>query len=191
MGFSGGTSGEKPTCKFRRHKRCGFHPWVGKIPGGGHSNPLQYSCLENPMDRGALRAMIYSVAKSQTRLRRLSRQVCRKQEIRLYWNRALWNQTGGNTAIVREILKLAKQNSMYLEKAKIPLRREWLSTPIFLPGESHGQRILAGYRKLGAGALGWPRGMVWGGRRERGSGLGTRVHYGGFMLMYGKTNTIL
>ena len=30
-----------------------LHPWVGKIPGGGHGKPLQYSCLENPMDRGA------------------------------------------------------------------------------------------------------------------------------------------
>ena len=30
-----------------------FDPWVGKIPGEGNGNPLQYSCLENPMDRGA------------------------------------------------------------------------------------------------------------------------------------------
>ena len=37
-------------------------------------------------------------------------------------------------------------------------------------------RFNAGYRKLGAGALGWPRGMVWGGRWERGSGWGTHVH---------------
>ena len=37
-------------------------------------------------------------------------------------------------------------------------------------------RFDAGYRKLGAGALGWPRGMVWGGRWEGGSGLGTCVH---------------
>ena len=29
----------------------GFDPWVGRSPGGGHGNPLQYSCLENPMDR--------------------------------------------------------------------------------------------------------------------------------------------
>ena len=33
--------------------RPGFDPWVGKIPGEGNSNPLQYYCLENPMDRGA------------------------------------------------------------------------------------------------------------------------------------------
>ena len=39
---------------------------------GGHGNPLQYSCLENPMDRGAWRAIVHAVAKSQTRLKRLS-----------------------------------------------------------------------------------------------------------------------
>ena len=35
---------------------------------GGHGNPLQYSCLEDPMDRGAWRATVHGVAKSQTRL---------------------------------------------------------------------------------------------------------------------------
>ena len=32
LGFPGGTSGKEPTCQCRRHKRCGFDPWVGKIP---------------------------------------------------------------------------------------------------------------------------------------------------------------
>ena len=45
---------------------------AGRSPGGGHGNPLHYSCLENPMDRGAWRAMVHGVAKSQTRLKRLS-----------------------------------------------------------------------------------------------------------------------
>ena len=40
---------KKPTCQHRRHMRCGFHPSVRKIPEGGHGNPLQYFCLENPM----------------------------------------------------------------------------------------------------------------------------------------------
>ena len=40
--------------------------------GGGHGNPLQYSCLENPMDRGAWRATVHGVTKSRTRLKRLS-----------------------------------------------------------------------------------------------------------------------
>ena len=51
-GFPGGASGKEPACQRRRHKRCGFHPWVRKIPWRGHGNPLQYSCLENPMDSG-------------------------------------------------------------------------------------------------------------------------------------------
>ena len=41
-------------------------PGSGRSPGGGHGNPLQYSCLENPMDRGAWRATVHRVAKSQT-----------------------------------------------------------------------------------------------------------------------------
>ena len=45
-----------------------FDPRVGKIPGGGHVYPLQYSCLENPMDRGAWQATVHTVAKSQTGL---------------------------------------------------------------------------------------------------------------------------
>ena len=37
----------------------------GRSPGGGHGNPLQYSCLENPMNRGAWRATVFKVMKSQ------------------------------------------------------------------------------------------------------------------------------
>ena len=44
-------------------------PGSGRSPGGGHGNPLQYSCLENPMDRGAWQATVYRVTKSQTRLK--------------------------------------------------------------------------------------------------------------------------
>ena len=41
----------------------------GRSPGGGHNNPLQYSCLENAMDGGAWRATVHGVAKSWTRLK--------------------------------------------------------------------------------------------------------------------------
>ena len=44
----------------------GSIPEWGRSPGGGHGNPLQYSCLENPMDRGAQWAIVLGVAKSQT-----------------------------------------------------------------------------------------------------------------------------
>ena len=43
-------------------------PGSGRSPRGGHGNPVQYSCLENPMDRGALRATVHGVAKIQIRL---------------------------------------------------------------------------------------------------------------------------
>ena len=44
----------------------GSVPGLGRSPGGGHGNPLQYSCLENPMDRGAWWASVPRVAKSWT-----------------------------------------------------------------------------------------------------------------------------
>ena len=44
----------------------------GKSAGGGHGNPLQYSCLENPMDSGAWWATVHRVAKSRTQLKQLS-----------------------------------------------------------------------------------------------------------------------
>ena len=46
----------------------GSIPRSGRSPGGGHGNPLQYSCLENPIDRGAWRATVHGVTESQTRL---------------------------------------------------------------------------------------------------------------------------
>ena len=41
-------------------------PGLGRSPGGGHGNPLQYSCLENSMDRGAWRATVHRVTESDT-----------------------------------------------------------------------------------------------------------------------------
>ena len=72
MGFPGGPSGKYPSCQCRRHKRCRFHPWVATSPGGGHGSPLQCSCLENPMDRGAWQATVHGATKSWTRLKQFS-----------------------------------------------------------------------------------------------------------------------
>ena len=44
----------------------GYTPGLGRSPAGEHANPLQYSCLENPMDRGAWRATVHGVTKSWT-----------------------------------------------------------------------------------------------------------------------------
>ena len=49
----------------------GSIPGLGRSPGEGHGNPLQYSCLENPMDRGAWQATVHEVTQSQTQPKRL------------------------------------------------------------------------------------------------------------------------
>ena len=54
---------------------AGSIPRSGRTPGGEHSNPLQYSCLENPMDRGAWWVIVHRVAKSQTSLKQHGIQV--------------------------------------------------------------------------------------------------------------------
>ena len=51
---------------------AGLIPGSGRSPGGGHGNPLQYSCMENPMDRGAWRATVHGVTKRWTQLKQLS-----------------------------------------------------------------------------------------------------------------------
>ena len=64
-GFPGGSDGKESACSVRE---LGSLPGLGRFPGGGHGNPHQYSCLKNPMDREAWRAIVYGVAKSQTQL---------------------------------------------------------------------------------------------------------------------------
>ena len=57
MGFPGGSVVKNPsTCQCRRHR---FHPSVRETPGGGNGNPVQYSCLGNPMDREAWWATVH------------------------------------------------------------------------------------------------------------------------------------
>ena len=62
--------------------RLRFNPWFGKIPWRKkkkNGNPLQYFCLENPLDRGAWWSIVYRVTQSQTRLKQLSRHACRQK----------------------------------------------------------------------------------------------------------------
>ena len=53
MPFPRGSVVRESSCQCRRGQGCRWDPWVRKTPGGGHGNPLQCSCLENPKDRGA------------------------------------------------------------------------------------------------------------------------------------------
>ena len=64
-----GTSLVNQTVKnLPEHQETWFDPWVGKTAGERNGNPLQYSCLENSMDRGAWQATVHRVTKSQTQL---------------------------------------------------------------------------------------------------------------------------
>ena len=65
MGFPGGSEVKVSACNAGD---LGSIPGSGRSPGEGNGNPVQYSCLENPMDRGAWWATVHGVAKSQTRL---------------------------------------------------------------------------------------------------------------------------
>ena len=64
--ISGGTKVKNPPADAGDIRGTGLIPGLGRSPGEGNGNPLQYSCLENPMDSGAWWATVHGVAKSQT-----------------------------------------------------------------------------------------------------------------------------
>ena len=91
------------------------------------------SCLKNPRDRGAWWAAIYGIAQSQTRLKRLSS----SSSILSNW-----------ASLVAQRLKslpAMQETGFDTWVRKIPWRRKWQPTPVFLPRKSHGQRSLVGY----------------------------------------------
>ena len=65
IGFAGGSDSKEFACNVGD---LGSIPGLGGTPGGGHGNRLQYSCLENPMNRGAWQAAVDGVTKSWTLL---------------------------------------------------------------------------------------------------------------------------
>ena len=65
LGFPGGSGRKGSACSV---EYLGLISGLGKSPGEGNGNPLQYSCLENPMDRGTGRVTVHGVAKSWTQL---------------------------------------------------------------------------------------------------------------------------
>ena len=104
-------------------------PVIG-FTGEGNGNPLQYSCLENSMDRGAWRATVHGVAKNQAWLSNYHSIGLTSEEPACQWRR---HKRCGFDPWVR----------------KIPWRKKWQPTPVFLPGESHGGRSLLGYSPWG------------------------------------------
>ena len=58
-----GSNGKESTCNV---EALGLIPWLGRSPGGGQGYPFQYSCLENPLDKGVCRAIVHEASKSRT-----------------------------------------------------------------------------------------------------------------------------
>ena len=72
LSHQGSPSGKEPTCNAGDARDAGLISGSGRSPEGGYSNPLQYYCLENPMDRGAWWGAVHRVTQSWTCLKRLS-----------------------------------------------------------------------------------------------------------------------
>ena len=72
MGFLAGSAVKNPPAKAGDLRDTGSIPELGRYPGEGNSNPLQYSCLEDSMDGGAWWATAHTAAQSQTQLKQLS-----------------------------------------------------------------------------------------------------------------------
>ena len=66
MAFPGGAVVKNPPANAGDAKDSGLIPGIGRSPGAGNGNPLQYSCLENSMGRGSWWATVHGVTKSQT-----------------------------------------------------------------------------------------------------------------------------
>ena len=82
-GFLSGSVVKNPPANAGEMRDTGLIPGSGRFPGGGHGNPLQYSSLENSMDRGAWQATVHRVAKSQTGLKWLSRHAIHQYKIKV------------------------------------------------------------------------------------------------------------
>ena len=116
----------------------GSIPGLGRPPGEGNGNLLQYSCLENHTDRRAWWAAVHQVTKSRTRLSNFT---------------FIFTFPGAPGLPGSSDGKESASNAGDLGSIpgfmKIPWRGEWLPTPVFLPGELHEQRNPVGYSPRG------------------------------------------
>ena len=122
LGFPHSSVGKESACNAGDP---GLIPGSGRSPGEGNGNPLQYSCLENPMDRGAWQATVHGF----TRVRHdLVTKPLPPHPYRFHLPMQVRPKRHGLDSWV----------------GKIPWRRKWQPTSEFFPGESHGQRSLVG-----------------------------------------------
>ena len=90
----------------------GSIPRLGRSPEGRHGNPLQYSCLENSMNRGAWRATVCQVAKSWTRLKQFSAHTCIEITKKIMTNFITMYNPSGQIVIVQFHFPILGRNSL-------------------------------------------------------------------------------
>ena len=142
----------------------GSTPGSGRSPGGGNGNPFQYSCLENPMDRGDWRAIAHGVIRVLATKPPLPH-ILGTGHLSKMWFAKTFPPSVHFHLLSRVLVeeKFAKFRTSNLstfpflfQKAwvwywirQILWRKKWQPTPVFLPGKSHGQMNLAGYNPWG------------------------------------------
>ena len=91
-------------------KDAGSIPGSGRPPGEGHGNPLSYSCLENPMDRGTWWGTVHSVTKSRTWLKQLNTTTTTKKTVTV-WHDGGWANT--TVAIILQYTNVSNPCALY------------------------------------------------------------------------------
>ena len=115
-------------------------PGSGRSPGDGNGNPLQYSCLENPRDRGAWWATVHGVPKSQAWLSDFT--------FTFYFH-ALEKEMATHSSVLAWRIPGEGETGGLLSRGSHRVWHDWsdlaAAAASILPGKSHGQRSLAGY----------------------------------------------
>ena len=127
-------SGKESACNAGDTGDSGLIPGWGRSPGGRNGNPLQYSCLENPMGYS-----LWGHKESDMT----------SDNIWIFFDTTcspIWGIPGGLSGI-KSICQCRRHNESWAQSLvrKIPWRRKWQPTLVFLLGKFHGQRSLAGY----------------------------------------------
>ena len=152
-------------------KDAGSVPGSGRPPAEGNSNPSQYSCLENPVDRGAWRATVHGVTKSQTGLKQLSMNAWGFPHSSVGKESTCDAGDPGSipgsgrspgegigyplqyswVSLVAQLVKnppAMQETQVWSWVEKIPWKRERLPTPVFWPGEFHWLCSPWGHKEL-------------------------------------------
>ena len=136
LGLPWWLSGKESACRAGAIGDTDSIPGSGRSSREGHGNPLQYSCLENLMDRGPWWATVHGVTKNRTQLQQLSMHT--------------WGFPGGASGKEPACqCRRCKRHGFDPWVRKIPWKRAEQPTLVFLLGKSHGQRSLVGCSPVG------------------------------------------